>query len=273
MNKIHDIIYSTFKKGSKTYFYTSLFFPPEIKKDVFILYSFVRKIDDFVDSNPPQSDNFYTFKKSYYDALNGSVSDDIIINSFIGLIKKRNFKHEWIDSFFESMELDLNKGVFNKMDETLHYMYGSAEVVGLMMSSIMNLDPNSFKYAVFLGRSMQYINFIRDIEEDVSLGRRYLPLERIKLKSLDEEYVEKNKELFIEFINKQIDLYHEWLKEAEKGFTYIPRRYLIPIKTASDMYKWTAEEIRKNPMIVYKRKVKPMIIRIIATLFLNAIKI
>lgn len=273
MKKIHDIIYSTFKKGSKTYFYTSLFFPPEIKKDVFTLYSFVRKIDDFVDSNPPQSDNFYSFKKSYYEALKRSPSDDVIISSFIDLIKKRNFKLEWIDSFFESMELDLKKGVFKNMDEILHYMYGSAEVVGLMMASIMNLDPNSFKYAVLLGRSMQYINFIRDIDEDVNLSRSYLPLQKTKLKTLSREHVEKNSESFKEFINRQIDLYHEWLSEAEKGFTYIPRRYLIPIKTASDMYKWTAEEIRKNPMIVYERKVKPMIIRIIVTLILNAVKI
>jgi phytoene synthase len=57
--------------------------------------------------------------------------------------------------------------------------------------------------------------------------------------------------------------------EAEKDFKYIPRRYLIPIKTASDMYKWTAAKIRENPFIIFKEKVKPSKLRIIMDIIKN----
>ena len=78
------------------------------------------------------------------------------------------------------------------------------------------------------------------------------------------------KEGFQRFVQAQIRRYEHWQIEAEKGFRYIPHRYLIPIKTASEMYKWTAQKIEKNPFIVYKMKVKPSKTRIWMTAFLNA---
>ena len=62
MNPIHKRI---FKNGSKTYYYSSFFFPPNVKEDVFKLYSFVRKADDYVDSVPQQKQEFYSFKARY----------------------------------------------------------------------------------------------------------------------------------------------------------------------------------------------------------------
>ncbi|MGE4453850.1 MAG: hypothetical protein AB7D92_04890 [Sphaerochaeta sp.] len=57
--------------------------------------------------------------------------------------------------------------------------------------------------------------------------------------------------------------YQGWQKEAEKGYSYIPRRYRIPIMTAADMYCWTASEIAKDPFIVFHRQVKPPKFRIL----------
>jgi phytoene synthase len=271
MNNIDKKIYDTFQKGSKTYFHTSIFFPKTVKKDVFILYSFVRKADNFVDSVPQQTDEYYAFKKLYYNALNGTESGDIIIDSFIDLMKRRNFTHDWIDEFLGAMELDLIKNTYNSMDELLRYMYGSAEVIGLMMSAIMGLDHKAYHFARYLGRAMQYINFIRDIREDIELGRRYLPLGKTSLRSLNKDYILNKNNTFIAFIRMQIDQYMEWQLEAEKGFFYIPKRFLIPVKTASDMYKWTAGEIKKNPMIIYERKVKPSRVKIILTILKNSV--
>jgi phytoene synthase len=62
-----------------------------------------------------------------------------------------------------------------------------------------------------------------------------------------------------------------WLETAEKGYHYMPKRYLISVKTAMDMYQWTAEQIHKNPLIVYEWKVKPLISQIISTVFLNLV--
>jgi phytoene synthase len=268
---MNRIIFKTFKRGSKTYFYSSIFFSQEVRDNVFILYSFVRKADNFVDVMPQLKDEFYRFKDAYVDALRGKTSSDIIINAFVSLMRRKSLKRAWVDAFFESMEMDLTKQRYETIEETLHYVYGSAEVIGLMMAKIMDLDPQSYPCAQYLGRAMQYINFIRDIEEDLTLGRTYLPLGNSPLERLNCDYVRKRKDAFVEFIRTNIGLYYQWQQEAERGFVYIPKRYLIPIKTASDMYRWTAERIYREPLIVFQRKVKPSILRIVFQIAANSL--
>jgi phytoene synthase len=265
------IIFNTFKRGSKTYFYSSIFFSKEVRDNVFALYSFVRKADNFVDVIPQQKDEFYRFKDAYYKTLQGKASSDVIIDSFVELMHRKSFHHAWIDAFFEAMETDLTKQRYETIEETLHYVYGSAEVIGLMMAKILDLDPQSYSCAQYLGRAMQYINFIRDIEEDLALGRTYIPLGDSGLERLDFDYVIKRQDAFCEFIRTHIGRYRQWQEEAEKGFSYIPKRCLIPIKTASDMYQWTAARIYRNPLIVFQKKIKPSIPRIVLQIATNSL--
>jgi 15-cis-phytoene synthase len=284
-----------FKKGSRTYFYSSFFFPKEIKQDVYILYAFVRIIDDFVDSIPQQINQFFLAKNYYYNNLNDvnnrlldSSKKDFdktldtkaldklvidVINEFIILQHKYQFPQHWIDSFFESMEMDTKDQEYNTMDDTLKYIYGSASVIGLFMSKILNLPPELFSAGEKLGNAFQYINFIRDIKEDIDLKRCYFPQSELikydlydfsRLNSADDlKLVEAN---FIAFIRDQIDNhYSKWLLEAESGLEKIPLRYRIPIQTATEMYDWTAKQIYKNPMIVCQKKVKPSKYQVLIT--------
>lgn len=261
--QIEQIHYDTFKSGSKTYFNSSRFFPKELRRDVFYLYGFVRKADNFVDEIPQDQDGFYRFCAAYRQALSdGAASGDPIIDRFVELSRRKGFDPAWSEAFLHSMEMDLFKKEYQSLNETLEYIYGSAEVIGLFMASIMGLPEESFYSARMLGRAMQYINFIRDIDEDVQLGRRYLPLTDTKLESLEYGYVKDHLAEFRRFHHLQIGLYMGWQREAEKGYRYIPYRYLLPIKTAADMYIWTARQIEKNPMMVYGRKVKPPKLRI-----------
>ena len=271
---IDKTLFSIFKQGSRTYFYSSIFFPSYIKKDVFSLYGFVRKADNYVDSIPQDIQGFYDFKEKYYKAIDGKKVDDIVIDSFVELANKKKFEAKWTDAFLDSMEADIKKSSYNTIDETIDYMYGSAEVIGLYMSKIMDLDEEASYYAKYLGRSMQYINFIRDIAEDIKLNRTYLPIDEMKefgLKSLDYDYVKQRPDEFTKFIQKQLSYYCKWQKKAEEGYKYIPKKYLIPTKTAAEMYNWTANQIYKNPFVIYTKKVKPMVKQIITTSFLNVI--
>jgi phytoene synthase len=266
---VEQIHRRTFRQGSRTYFNSSLFFPQEVRRDVFALYGFVRVADDYVDSIPQDSDGFYRFKASYQRALKQGPIGDPIIDAFVELAGRKRFDPAWTEAFLHSMELDLSKKEYDRLEETLEYIYGSAEVIGLFMAKVMDLAPESFPRAEMLGRSMQYINFIRDIDEDRTLGRRYLPLEGTPLESLDPDYVRSRPVQFSEFLRHHLDKYRVWQQEAEEGFHYIPRRYLIPIKTASDMYNWTARTIEKNPLVVFERKVKPSKGRIWWTVLAN----
>ncbi len=265
-----------FNKGSTTYYWSSRFFPKSVREDVFRLYSFVRVVDDYVDSVPQQKEEYFKIKNLYLKRVNETnldtsikESDNIdtrVIKNIIQVSRKFSFDEDWVVSFFDSMEMDINKKTYRTIEEVAEYIYGSAEVIGLMMSKIMGLDKESYKYAQLQGRAMQWINFLRDIDEDLSLGRVYLPEEDLKkfgFNSFNKESINGNQEEFIELIKFEIGRYEEWQKEAYQGYKFIPKRLRIPLKTATDMYNWTSRLIYDNPMIVFDEKVKPRKRRVI----------
>lgn len=264
-----------FKKGSKTYFNSSIFFPKKARDDIATLYAFVRTADDLVDSKPAKRKEFLEFRREYELARAGRKSSNKIITRFLSLSERKCFNDSWADAFLDSMQADLDVKGYATIKDTLWYIYGSAEVIGIYMNRILDIQKEADKHARYLGRAMQYINFIRDIKEDNELGRNYFPKSEMRkygLTDLSFNNAMKNKKKFEKFIRAQIGIYIAWQHEAEKGFKYIPKRILIPIKTASDMYKWTAEQIRRNPMIVYERKVKPKKGKIIFTAIKNSIR-
>jgi len=261
-----------FKAGSRTYFTSSLFFPQAIRREVTVLYAFVRVADDFVDRLPQDAAGFYRFKDTYDKARRGAPCSDPVINEFVGLSQKRNFDPRWVEAFLKSMEMDLTKKTYANLAEIEEYIYGSAEVVGLMMALILKLDIKALEYARLQGKAMQYINFLRDIAEDQTFGRTYLPREQLLksgLTSLQLDEVKKQPQQFKAFIRGEIGRYRAWQIQASEGYKYIPRRYLIPVKTAADMYAWTARQIEQDPFIVYRERVKPSVLRIFSRIMYN----
>jgi len=273
---IDKTIFQIFKQGSRTYFYSSLFFPTKIRRKVFILYAFVRKADNFVDQIPQDKDGFYRFIQEFEKGWKGEHTGDIVVDSFVIMAKNHAFEKSWIDAFLHSMEMDLTHRVYHTLDDTLEYIYGSAEVIGLFMAKILGLSEKCFEHAKFLGRAMQYINFIRDINEDNKLNRLYFPREELDafgLDNLNADYIMKHKDAFCSFIEKQLERYCGWQEWAEMGYIYIPRRFLIPVKTASEMYKWTGRKIHEDPFMIYELKVKPMVSQIIKNTLFNIIDV
>ena len=260
-----------FRNGSTTYYYSTKLFPTHIRKEVTQLYNFVRIADDYVDSVPQNTEGFFRFKEEYYRAISGKETKNKVIADFVSLSKKKQFKNEWVDAFLKSMEMDTKKSNYKNLDELNTYLYGSAEVIGLMMNRVMDLDERANESAQYLGKAMQFINFIRDIDEDLDLKRIYFPIEDLEafgLAGLTRGEARRKPKQFDAFIRSQIRLYFIWQKRAEFGFQYIPKNMRIAVKTASDMYMWTAKEIYKNPFIVYDLKIKPTWTKVI----LNGLK-
>jgi phytoene synthase len=292
---MHNLEKDIFKQGSTTYYWSSKFFPKGVRDDVFKLYSFVRVVDDMVDVIPPDTKRFKkmcqrwnTVKKELKKgkvpkALDESVDEQVLAN-IAYIVHRFNCDPAWVDAFLSSMKMDVDKRVYSSLDDTIDYIYGSAEVIGLFMAKILQLpgqgtgskrpEPEVLRFARMQGRAMQYINFLRDIAEDVELGRCYFPartLNKHGLKDLREISAQSNPESFKAFMYEQLSLYEEWQAEADKGFSYIPKRLRIPLQTATDMYNWTAREIRKDPFIVYEKKLKPKKRRVIKTAAKNTL--
>ena len=274
MNQFHRMPqYTVFQSGSTTYFNSSLFFPPGLRRDVFILYGFVRTADDFVDELPQDADGFRAFCRGWERCEGGERRGDAIIDDFVELSRRRGFESSWTRAFLASMAMDLEGPAFDELDETLAYIYGSAEVIGLFMSRIMGLPDEALPHARMLGRAMQYINFLRDIPEDTGLGRRYLPLGASGLGGLSEQEARERPEDFRRWFRGHSYLYRRWHAEAFKGYGYIPRRFLLPIRTAEDMYLWTAATLEADPMMVFRRKVKPRRRRIVGKMATNLVRL
>ncbi len=265
-------LYSIFKKGSTTYFYSTLFFPKAIRDDVFILYSFVRVADDYVDAIPQQAEEFYAFREAYRKAWDGTPSGDVVIDSFVDLMGRCRFDPSWVDAFLASMASDLSHAPYRTIEDLETYLYGSSEVIGLMMARVMHLPDSSLDAARALGKAMQLINFIRDLEEDCRMGRTYLPADEYEacgLPGITEADAMKHPDEFALFIRSQIARYEEWRDLGEEGYPSIPFRFLVPIKTASDMYSWTGRVIARDPSVVFRYKVKPTPLKVVSQVARN----
>lgn len=273
-----------FQKGSTTYYWSSKFFPPSIREDVFRFYSFVRVVDDYVDQPASDVKSFNRIRTLWTGAISdeafdvspqaADTVDARVIKNIVYIVRKYDCPVEWVESFFDSMQMDIDHRKYQTISNVLEYIYGSAEVIGLFMSKIMGLPTEAYQFAKMQGRAMQFVNFIRDIREDNELGRQYFPVEDLQkhgLKSLQQSEIMDNPESFRLFLLEQINRYNLWQAEANKGFAYIPRKLRVPLRTAVDMYNWTARQIEKDPQIVLSKKVKPTKQRVLLTVLKRSI--
>lgn len=258
-----DNLSTIFKKNSQTFYYCSKFFPKDILEDVVILYAFSRTVDNFIDSRPQKVNKYQTFKKTFYDSYQDiKISQDPIIESFINLTRKYHFEKQWIDAFFTSMEMDLTIKKYNDQKMLNKYMYGSSEVIGLMMSRIMKSDKRGDRYAKKLGKAFQLINFIRDLKEDLALGRIYFSQKELNKFNLS-NFIESPE--FENFTRFQIAKFYKLINEARIGVKYIPRDSRKAIELSTNIYIKLAHKIYSNPIIILEDENKTQYLKDLLT--------
>jgi Phytoene/squalene synthetase len=269
MKKIYEEIT---KKNSKTFYYSTIFFPKEIKKKVFLLYAFLRTTDDLVDQKKPDFKKFYQYKKDFNDAYSGKKVNDQLISDFVKLVREINAKN-LIDDYFKSQEIDLKNKNYKTYKDLEKFLYGVSEVVGVFMAKILKLPKNSYPLAKKLGKAMQIINIIRDIGEDYQMGKVYIPQEDFKKFkiNIDDFFKAKNlsqneKDLIDFELQRAFSLY----KEAEFGYKYFDKKNLLPVKIAANLYFVLGKKIEKSKHVIFNdKKIKLSLIDIIYVIFKN----
>ncbi len=154
----------------------------DLHEPIYNIYGFVRFADEIVDTfhEYDKIELLQEFKKETYNAFDRGISLNPILNSFQKVVNRYNINKELVGAFFASMESDLHKKTYD-LDGYHKYIYGSAEVVGLMCLYVFcNGDKNQYEslmpYARALGSAFQKINFLRDVKADSqSLNRVYFP--------------------------------------------------------------------------------------------------
>jgi len=157
-------------------------FTPEYRDPIYSIYGWVRVADEIVDTFHHTNKRYLLekFKEDTYDAIENKISSNPIIHSFQKVVHRFNVDNDLIDAFLKSMEMDLEETSYERIDYD-KYIYGSAEVVGLMCLHVF-VDGNINKYeelkesARMLGSAFQKVNFLRDINSDLQdRSRIYLP--------------------------------------------------------------------------------------------------
>ncbi len=163
-----------------------------IRSDIYNIYGFVRFADEIVDTfhDYDKVNLFKKFERELNDAILDRISLNPILNSFQHTYHKYGISRDLVDAFMNSMRMDLHKAVYRTDEEYKAYIYGSADVVGLMCLTVFvkgdRQQYETLKHsAMSLGSAFQKVNFLRDLKADFEdLNRSYFP--NTNLMELDE---------------------------------------------------------------------------------------
>ena len=155
---------------------------PDLRTPIYNIYGFVRFADEIVDSFEGYDKEYLlsTFKRDTYDAIVNRISLNPVLNAFQQVVHEYHISNELIEAFLQSMEMDLIKKDYSK-EKYEQYIFGSAEVVGLMCLHVFTQGDNKMyeelkPYSMKLGAAFQKVNFLRDMKADYQiLGRTYFP--------------------------------------------------------------------------------------------------
>ncbi|MUP46417.1 phytoene/squalene synthase family protein [Gramella sp. BOM4] len=225
---------------------------PSIRQDIYNIYGFVRFADEIVDSfhDYDKEHLFNDFEEDLHKAIESGISLNPILNSFQETVHRYGIQKDLYAAFMASMRLDLHKSDYLTMDEYRQYIYGSADVVGLMCLKVF-VKGDQKKYeqlkesAMSLGSAFQKVNFLRDLKADYEdLSRSYFP--NVDLSQLNE----LNKEKIIQEIEEDF-------KKGLYGIAHLPVEAKFGVYTAYIYYRRLLHKLKKVPSLeIRKRRIR-----------------
>ena len=245
-NIFDEVSYSCSENVTKTYSTSfslaTRLLSVNIRKDIYNIYGFVRFADEIVDSfhDYNKAELFNDFSEDLEKALTNKIHLNPILNSFQHTFHNYNIDKELVDSFMKSMRMDLTKKKYNTVKEYKEYIYGSADVVGLMCLKVfVQGDAKLFNKlknnAMKLGSAFQKVNFLRDLKADKEdLNRTYFP--NTKFEKLSES--EKN-EIINEIEND--------FKDGLEGIKQLPLDAKFGVFMAYRYYNQLLKKLKKTP--------------------------
>ena len=220
----------------------------KIKRHIYNVYGFVRFADEIVDSFHKfnKKDLLDKFENDLFYAIENKISLNPILNSFQFTVNENNIEIELINSFMKSMRLDLHKSLYKTESEYKKYVYGSADVVGLMCLKVF-VKGDIKKYnqlkanAMALGSAFQKVNFLRDLKTDSEvLKRNYFP--NVNVSNFDE----KTKQKIILEIESDF-------KNALEGINKLPDDSRLGVYTAYKYYNKLLLKLKRTPSLNIKK--------------------
>ncbi|MGB0871344.1 MAG: phytoene/squalene synthase family protein [Flavobacteriales bacterium] len=236
--KISELVTNTY---STSFSLACKLLSPKIRADIYSIYGFVRYADEIVDSfeGYDQEVLLNEFEADYYKALERKISVNPIIHSFQNVVHKYQIEDHMVQAFLQSMRMDLDKKEYDNHLDYETYIYGSADVVGLMCLKVF-VNGNQEKFEALkassmkLGSAFQKVNFLRDLKDDSErLARSYFP--NVDLNKLSKQ----DKANIIQEIENDFN-------EAYAGIIKLPLESRLGVYTAYKYYKKLLQKLKNT---------------------------
>jgi 15-cis-phytoene synthase len=263
---------------SKTFWMASRLLPPARQRAVQALYAFCRVSDDLVDrmdGNHPEilqewknkSLNHFSYLGGTFGKASGihpgngggspDYSEDLVALAWADTCHNFNIPCMYAEQLINGVALDMQKNRYDTFDELAGYCYGVACTVGLMAMHIIGYEgPQAIPYAVRLGVALQLTNILRDVGEDWSMGRLYLPKEELDAFGITEEYIQEERvdARWRDFMRFQIERARELYRESRPGVKLLDSRGRFAIMAAADLYEGILDDIEAHDYQVFSRR-------------------
>ncbi len=247
-------------KSGSSFYYSFLFLPPEQKQAIIALYAFCREVDDVVDEcdDPSVARIKLEWWRSEINNLFENAPQHPVTQALTTSIDRYNLPKEHFLEIIDGMAMDLDQFSYDSFKELSLYCYRVASVVGLMAAEIFGYqDRQTLKYAHNLGIAFQLTNIIRDVAEDSTRGRIYLPADEMKQFGVAVDDILQLK--MSDSVRQLIEFQTQRAKDYyQKAFELLPESDRFQQRSGLIMaaiYRKTLDEIEADGFNVLERRI------------------
>ena len=248
------------RREAKNFYYAFLTLPQERRRAIYVAYAFCRYCDDAVDTAESVDQKMATLESlhaSLNDAYTGRTSDPLFL-ALADVADRHDIPEEYFKQVIHGVESDLTKVRYQDFEELRSYCYQVASVVGLICLQIFGYkDDRAREHAIDLGLAMQLTNITRDIQEDLELGRIYLPQDEIARFGYSEEAMEAGivNESFINLMRFQAERARGYFDSGFKLLPYLSPRSRACPAVMGQLYSKVLQRIEEAKFDVFQHRI------------------
>jgi phytoene synthase len=253
----------------KTYFLATRLLPPAKRPFVHALYGFARYADEIVDdlastlSENEKAESLKNWGNEVLANIKSGKSHDHIGAALVDTVNRFSIPISYFEAFLHSMTMDLTVTEYHTYEDLYEYVYGSAAVIGLQMVPVLGTVSKQAMAeaniaAEKLGTAFQLANFIRDIGEDLTRGRVYLPVTELQSHGVTREMLEERivTPQIKNALKEQIQRVRSLQAEAKVGINLLSAESRACIEAASELYCGIVDEVEKIDYQIFDKRAK-----------------
>lgn len=235
------------RRHAKSFYLASWALPRQKRVAAWVVYAFSRVSDDLVDAGGPDADeNFARWRIQVKAAFDSGQPDDLVLSAFVPICRTYGIPRRLVFQLLGGLADDLSKDRYRTFAELKKYCFKVAAVPGLMMLRVLGCtDLRAKRHAQDLGIAMQLTNILRDVKEDASRGKIYLPLEDLDAAGYSESdlHAGVRSAAFDRFMAMHLRRARALYASADAGIAYLPSDARLCVRLCSAFYRGILDEL------------------------------